>query len=327
MEKIDNVKYCKKEYSEKKKKILVLMSTYNGERYLREQIDSILLQNGVEVSLLVRDDGSSDSTFEILKRSERTNRNVKLCVGENVGCSESFRILLNMAYGLQESYDFYAFADQDDVWLPEKLYAAAEKLNESRKTIPSLYCSNLKVVDTNLNEIGMKYNQNLKLVTKGESLVCSMATGCTMVFNHKVLEIFNLYPPKQMIIHDLWILHTCLFLGEVIYDNNAYILYRQHDRNVIGAKITFSSQVKTKMKSISHLFSEHDNEKEAKELIHCYSSLFEPYDLAQIKVLADYKKSLSNWWRFLMGRDKQAREIHRQHNNWILKIRILLGCV
>lgn len=305
----------------------MVLSTYNGESYLREQIDSILSQKGVEVSLLVRDDGSSDSSLDILKSYERNNNNIKICKGKNAGCAESFRILLNTAFSSNEQFDYYAFADQDDVWLPEKLSVACNKLKDCDVNQPSLYCSNLRVVDKDLNNIGMKYGSDQKLVTKGESLVCSMATGCTMVFNRKVLDIFHAYPPRQMVIHDLWILHTCLFLGEVFYDPNAYILYRQHGRNVIGAKITLSSQVKAKIKSLAHLFSEHDNEVEAKELIRCYSSLLKPYDLALIKVLADYKKSSSNWWRFLMGSNKQSREIHRQHSNWILKIRIFIGCV
>ena len=308
-------------------KVLVLLSTFNGAAYLHEQIDSILSQNGVDVFLLIRDDGSKDSTPDIIMRYECNNHNIRSSIGRNVGCAESFRILLNMAYGMEEQYDFYAFADQDDVWLPEKLSVACEKLKESYVNLPSLYCSNLRVVDKDLCEIGMKYSPSVKLVTKGESLVCSMATGCTMVFNHKVLEIFNLYPPRHMVIHDLWILHTCLFLGEVIYDNNAYILYRQHGRNVIGAKVTFSSQVKTKMKSLAHLFSEHENEEEAKELLKCYSSLLDPIDLDLIHILADYKKNWQNWWKFLIGENKETRAIHRQHNNWILKMRIFLGCV
>lgn len=308
-------------------KILVLLSTYNGEAFLFEQLDSILSQKGVEVNLLIRDDGSSDTTHEILRKYEGRNENVKICLGNNVGCAESFRILLNMAFSSNEQFDFYAFADQDDVWLPEKLTVACDKLKECDMNRPSLYCSNLRVVDKDLNYIGMKYGSDQKLVTKGESLVCSMATGCTMVFNRKVLEIFHAYPPRQMVIHDLWILHTCLFLGEVFYDPNAYILYRQHGRNVIGAKMTFETQLKTKMRSLGHLFEEHENEKEAQELLRCYSSVLKSYDVELIGVLARYKKTWNNWWRFLVGADMVAREIHRQHNNWILKMRIFLGCV
>ena len=308
-------------------KILVLLSTYNGEAFLCEQLDSILSQKGVEVNLLIRDYGSFDTTHEFLRKYDDEYQNVKICLGNNVGCADSFRLLLNMAFNSNEQFDFYAFADQDDVWLPEKLAVACDRLMGCDVNRPTLYCSNPRVVDKDLNDIGMKYSSDLELVTKGESLVCSMATGCTMVFNQKTLEFFNLYPPKRLVIHDLWLLHTCLFLGEVVYDLNAYILYRQHGHNVIGAKMTFASQVKTKMKSLAHLFSEHENEEEAKELINCYSALLEPDDLALIRVLADYKKSFSNWWRLLTGGDKIAKEIHRQHHNWLLKIRILLGCV
>lgn len=308
-------------------KILVLLSTYNGEKFLCEQLDSILSQRDVEVNILIRDDGSSDSTPEILKNYEKSNCNVNICLGGNVGCAESFRILLNIAYNMGNSYNFYAFADQDDVWLPEKLYTACKKLKTLDRDLPCLYCSNLRVVDEDLNYIGMKYKKEQKLISKGESLVCSMATGCTMVFNHRVLEIFDAYPPKRMIIHDLWILHTCIFLGDVLYDDNAYILYRQHERNVIGAKMTFWSQIKVKSKSLMHLFSEHENELEAKELLRCFSPLLSIEDKALIRILADYRKSWRNWWRLLLGKNRFAMRIRRQRNNWILKIRIIIRCV
>lgn len=307
--------------------ILILLSTYNGEKYIKEQIESLLAQSIVKVEILIRDDGSTDNTILILKNIESENSLVKVEYGKNVGCAESYRYLLNMAFKNNKRYDYYAFSDQDDVWLPNKLLSACERLKKKSNNIPLLYCSNLKVVDANLNVMGMKYAPDIKLVTKGESLVCSMATGCTMVFNHRTLEIFNLFPPKHMVIHDLWILHTCLFLGKVFYDSNAYILYRQHGHNVIGAKMTIGSQIKVKWRSIIHLFSEHENEEEAKELIKCYSSILSSDDMKLIRVLADYKKSWKYWWRLLVGGDKFAKEIHRQRHNWLFKIRVFLGCV
>ena len=305
-------------------KVLILLSTYNGEAYLNEQLNSILSQNDVEVDLLIRDDGSLDSTIEILNKFEQKNRNIKVYSGKNVGCAESYRILLNSAYGLEKSYDFYAFADQDDVWLPEKLYVACENLKKLDNNIPSLYCSNLKVVDEQLNEIGMKYSNDQKLVSKGESLVCSMATGCTMVFNQKVIEYYHDYPPRKMILHDLWILHMCIFGGNVVYDKNAYILYRQHNWNVVGAKMTIKSQFKVKINSLKTFFSQHENENEAKEILNTYSSLLSLEDYKLVDKVASYRCNRKKWLQLLFGLDEYSKNIRRQHNNWIFKIRVLL---
>ena len=127
------------------KKVLVLLSTYNGEKYLREQLDSVLSQEGVDVSLLIRDDGSKDGTINILKEYS-AKLNVDYYEGANRGPSESFHDLLLHAQG----YDYYAFCDQDDDWHKDKLRTAVERLEQMNQEAPILYCCNLNVVDENL---------------------------------------------------------------------------------------------------------------------------------------------------------------------------------
>ena len=105
-------------------KILVMMSTYNGEKYIREQIDSILHQKDVKVDIVVRDDGSKDNTQNILKNYSSKYKNIKWSQGDNVGPCKSF---LELLYSSGE-YEYYAFADQDDYWYPNKLKAATEKM-------------------------------------------------------------------------------------------------------------------------------------------------------------------------------------------------------
>ena len=101
------------------------MSTYNGEKYLREQIDSILNQDYPEISLLIRDDGSTDGTVDILKEYAQKYRDIDYYVGENLGVQNSFFDLMKRAD--KRAY-YYAFADQDDVWLPGKIKRAIELL-------------------------------------------------------------------------------------------------------------------------------------------------------------------------------------------------------
>ena len=99
--------------------IAVMMSTFNGEAYVEEQINSILNQLNVKISLFIRDDGSKDKTISIIRNKINRNSNIQLIQGENVGVGNSF---MNLLYSTPDDYDFYAFSDQDDIWESEKIY-------------------------------------------------------------------------------------------------------------------------------------------------------------------------------------------------------------
>ena len=154
-----------------KEKILVLMSTYNGEQYIKEQIESILEQDGVNVHLLIRDDGSRDGTIEILKDYSKRYNNIEMYQGKNLGACQSFFNLMKNA-GME--YDYYAFADQDDVWERDKLKAAISRI-EGEEQIPVLYCGTYKLVDKELKEIPQKQTQ--KNISFGNALIESNCTG------------------------------------------------------------------------------------------------------------------------------------------------------
>ena len=132
------------------KKVQVLMSTYNGQKYLEEQINSILNQENVEISLLVRDDESSDDTIKVLQELSQKNKNISYFTGKNMGPARSFMELVNKS----SSADYYAFSDQDDVWDSKKIISAIEKLEKIER--PCLYISALEIVDENLNTIEIK---------------------------------------------------------------------------------------------------------------------------------------------------------------------------
>lgn len=211
-------------------KVQVLLSTYNGEKYIKEQIESILNQKEVEVSLLIRDDASSDKTIEIIGKLADKNNNIIYYKDENLGPARSFMDLLYKS----GEYDYYAFADQDDIWRKQKLISAINMLKE-KENEPSLYMSALEVVDENLNLIETKkINGNLSF--EGE-MIRNFATGCTMVLNKKLCDIIKQYNPSYLIMHDSWITRVCYAVGgNVIIDDNSYIKYRQHTGNVLGYK-------------------------------------------------------------------------------------------
>lgn len=165
------------------KSVQVVMSTYNGEKYLKEQIDSILSQEGVDVRLYIRDDGSSDRTTDILA-SYQEHKNVKIEKGNNLGFAKSFLTALDEC----DEADYYAFSDQDDVWEKDKLSTAIEILEEESQSTPLLYCSALQRVDENLNPLHVQSYHGLR-INLPSMLTRGRLAGCTFVFNNTLRNL------------------------------------------------------------------------------------------------------------------------------------------
>ena len=216
-------------------KVLVLMSTYNGQKYLTEQLESIKAQSGVDVTCLIRDDGSSDKTVEILEDFVKQNESFHLRAEENAGVISSFNSLISDPFA--ERFDFIAFCDQDDVWLDTKLIRAVRLMQKNIADMdkPAVYCSNLELVDSELSHIGYMRSDDIR-ISKYTAPVQNCATGCTMVFNSSARDEYLRGIGSFMEMHDYWMMLVGMYLGKVLYDRKAYIKYRQHGNNVIGAK-------------------------------------------------------------------------------------------
>lgn len=218
--------------------VAIIMSTYNGEKYLAEQIDSILAQKDVDIALYIRDDGSSDGTLSILDAYRKKNANITVVTGSNVGVGSSFMAALKSA---GTHADYYAFADQDDIWLPEKIRKAINCIKAEEDVRPVCYCSNQILVDCRDEIIGIRHE---KPVDTGylQVLCNNMVTGCTMVWNRKLQKILadDRYTPSPGLlkkrIHDVWVAMVAAVVGTIYYDPNAYIHYRQHENNVVGIR-------------------------------------------------------------------------------------------
>lgn len=232
-ENVRAIRGCFKQSEIMEEDVLVLLSTYNGERFIREQLDSVIAQKGVTTHILIRDDGSKDSTIKILEEYS-AHPNISFFCGENIGAVASFNEL--MMRPELERYDYVAFCDQDDVWDEDKLFIAVKTIGK-RQDIPILYCSNLMITDEWLNPIG-KMRRPVKNYTNSMSLVQNIGTGCTQVFNRKAYEKYRLGVSSFMEMHDYWMTLLCIFLGMVIYDETPHIKYRQHNNNVVGVKKT-----------------------------------------------------------------------------------------
>ena len=216
------------------KKVAVLLSTYNGAKFLSVQLESLLAQKDVDLTIFVRDDGSSDTTPNVLVQFAAQHNNIHLRLEKNIGVIASFFDLMTT---VDDNFDYYALADQDDYWLPEKLISAVNKLEQQSKGKPLLYCSALEFVDKDLVHLGMS-NLNFK-PSFGNALVENIVTGCTAVFNNSLKKLAKSYQPQQAVMHDWWLYLLASAFGQVIYDPIAYIKYRQHGANVIGATPSF----------------------------------------------------------------------------------------
>lgn len=210
-------------------KVIILLSTYNGSGFLREQLNSLLSQKNVDIEILVRDDGSTDDTCAIL--DEYTNSGKLIWYrGNNLGPAFSFFDLMKKA----PKSDYYAFCDQDDVWKTYKLTIAVNSLKKNLH-IPALYCSNYDVVDADLRNLG----QSSKICNNSlaAALFHNSVTGCTAVINYELLELVRSKTPTYIEMHDWWIFLICTaFKGFIYFDKESYILYRQHGNNVVGNK-------------------------------------------------------------------------------------------
>lgn len=221
------------------KLIAVIMSTYNGELYLAEQIDSILNQEDVDFKLFIRDDGSTDNTPDILLDYSRNYSNVYFCNQgrrKNLGIKNSFMSLLKEVMENNPRIRYFAFADQDDVWKKDKLKSALKLMVESdgKEDHPKLYYSSKTFVDKNLDLISEE-----KIKFYGDffdALWASQASGCTMVFNRALAICSQIKEPSDdLFLHDSWIYRLAVLCGaDIVFDPRSHILYRQHEKNNCG---------------------------------------------------------------------------------------------
>ena len=240
-------------------KIAVLLATYNGGKYIREQLDSLFQQSCKLFHLYVRDDGSSDDTMKIVEEF-RQKYPEKITILEDSqkhrGAAKSFMYLLENV-----DSEYYMFCDQDDIWLPEKIEKTLARMKEveaadagktaqvsgtavmggtAEKNVPVLVATDLRVVDEQLSPIKASFNEDLKIdvFRRHPELICvrHVVTGCTMMFN-RAAKLAALPMSLRATMHDEWVALCIHFKGGVISIlDDATILYRQHTSNTLGAE-------------------------------------------------------------------------------------------
>jgi glycosyltransferase involved in cell wall biosynthesis len=215
-------------------KVTIMMGTYNGAKFLLEQLLSLESQEHKNWELLVSDDGSTDDTLKLLQKFQDTWPQGKLTIvdGPHKGFCQNFLSLLDRA---QDS-DYFAWADQDDIWCPYKLTQSIEKLRHYGDTTPALYCSRTTIVDEHNNILGMSPLRSTPPPSFSNALVQSLAGANTMVFNQPARELIKLGLGLAPVSHDWWAYQVVTGVGgQLIYDPKPTLRYRQHTDNIIGS--------------------------------------------------------------------------------------------
>lgn len=212
-------------------KISVALCTYNGERFLKEQLNSIASQIRQPDELIVCDDGSSDDTLVILERfaSEAAFPVHIVRNACRLGVSANFQQAVRRCTG-----ELTALSDQDDVWLPDKLHTAELAFLTSAHPEKLLFCTCLQYVDSDLKPLGFSAIPNR--TDFANAVAENIATGCTVVFGSEIMKLFLHADAGSMVMHDWWLYLLAAAFGEIEYDAKSSVLYRQHGNNVAGWK-------------------------------------------------------------------------------------------
>lgn len=302
--------------------VAILMSTYNGERFLREQIDSILCQTFEDYTLYIRDDGSSDGTVSLV-RSYQDPR-IRLIQGRNMGPAGSFFALLNEA---QEA-DYIFFSDQDDVWYPDKLERMLDQIRQY-ENVPAMVFSDFSMIDENGSQTHPSYANyaSLQVAAGGvgvEKLIAQpYVFGCASVINRKLADLVQ-DPPDGIEMHDCWISLTAAAVGKLIYMPEQTIAHRFHSSNATGKQEQDSKR--SRLDRLTRGFSNQAENSalrlhQVNLLLDVYGQMIEPSVYGVLKEISDAMSS---------GKISTIRALHthgvgrqKKMNTWFFYLTII----
>lgn len=219
--------------------VTILLAVYNGERFLREQIDSLLTQTVKDIKIIIRDDGSKDGSRAIIERfcSEYPQKIFEIKGAPTGSAAANFSELLKCC-----DDDYIMFCDQDDVWLcdkVEKTLDAMKKAEAHHPDVPILVHSDLSVVDGNLSVISQSFFDYQRVyqnkISFSRLLVQNYVTGCTVMINRKLAHLCG-HMPRECVMHDWWLALIAVAFGKIVCIDEQLMLYRQHSDNQVGAK-------------------------------------------------------------------------------------------
>lgn len=279
-------------------RITVILSAYNGEKYIQSQIDSILNQTYDNFILYIRDDGSTDGTRKILKQYSEKDSRVKVQYGENIGYVKSFFKMLS-----EVNSEYIAFSDQDDIWLPEKLSVAQAALSQKNKSVPLMWASNIYICDEKMNVISIGARKRMSNFSN--SLFMCNTQGMTMIINNKAREkVVSNLPKQNIMYHDWWIYRVVSAFGEVIFDSDPYVKYRRHDKNESDISYNFVNKVTNMMNRLINSDMYIRTKKETQEFKIIFDSQLSQSNRDVLSLFASLKRKIQKV--FYSGRLKNS---------------------
>lgn len=302
----------------------ILMATYNGERFLRPQLDSILQQSNQDWRLMIRDDCSTDETVEVIKEYQLLRpEQIRLIQAEQPSGSAQNNFFQLLQYS---SAEYVMFADQDDVWLPQKIQLTLDKMQQMVQQYgaetPLLVHTDLAVVDSFLRILNpslfQMHNMDAARNKLNNILVQNIVTGCTMMVNRSLLDVVTEIP-KHAVMHDMWLALVAAAFGEIGFVDRATMLYRQHGQNVKGARnmksISYTIQKLRRMKEIHAGLLEQYHQ--AREFLSLYEKLLKPEQKALLQVYGSLENSgvlkklnvLTNYQLYKKGFIRKAGQV------------------
>ena len=304
------------------KKIVIMLSTYNGSKFLKYQLDSINNQdvNNLEIEIVARDDGSVDNTVQILNR-QFDNVMIHIIKDKRkLGACDSFlELILNAP-----AADYYAFVDQDDLWDRNKLSVAIEEIDQNADGKPMLWASNCRIINEHNTILQNSLQKSDPVFSIPSQLICGSLQGCSMVFNKELFTILKNCRFNYTPMHDILVTMLAICYGKIIYSMEPLFSYRMHADNVVAKN---GKSLKTRIKqsmvlwfgeknkySISRFASEilnhcsnlnKDDEEYLRNIIECRRSM-----RARLKIINN-SRTISNNKRALIS----------------FKIRVIIGII
>jgi len=270
------------------KNVQILLSTYNGENYLREQLNSYIAMEGYEnIKVLIRDDGSTDGTKNILEEYKEVH-GFEVIYGKNLGVNHSVKILIE---NCDMNCEYFAISDQDDVWLTHKISLSLEHMQNTDVNKPTVFASRTMLASERLNPL-----KEIPIIKYGVSffnaMVQNVLPGHTQVLNRELLNILRKNDLTNVLVIDWWIYMVASAIGEVTVSNQITVLHRQHGKNAVGYEANIfkhyllrakrilagdsyklTQQLQTFYKQYESLISK-EKEEEIRKFIYCQKNIF-----------------------------------------------------
>lgn len=273
-------------------RITVLLATYNGSKYVRQMVDSVLAQDFGDFHLVLSDDGSRDDTPQILDEyaAMHPGKVTHYRSGTRFGNAQNHFMHL-----LQQFHDtpYIMFCDQDDYWHPDKISKTLQKMQRTEKPgLPTLVHTDLRVVDGALQEMDPSFMHFSKLqgerLQLNKLLVQNVVTGCTVMLNKPLAELACSHMPQgKILMHDWWLALIAAAMGTAAYLPESTIDYRQHGNNTVGAKNTRSaSYIFKKIKNDGVKTAMAQTFVQAKTFLDCFGALLTPENRALVAAYA-----------------------------------------